>query len=276
MPVRRPAFRLIGGFLLLELLAVLPMLLGRAFGSRQFSDLPSTLAWGAGVAGFLLAVPYLLRWAGIEGLPGVGLRRDGWGRHLATGLGVGLLSVLAYLALGLAAGRFSITGLAQPGVSAYWFLACTLAAFWPAISEEIIYRGYLNRACPRTWSPLWPYLSTAVLFAAAHIWNQGAGPVRMTELILDAIIYMTVLRATGSLWFAVGRHWAWNTLNLWLVEKDHLLVKAWSTDGGAAWGRYSLLAVAVTTLLLLPLIVRWLGRERTSGVITSGPAHPNG
>jgi CAAX protease family protein len=82
-----------------------------------------------------------------------------------------------------------------------------------AVAEEMPIRGYLFQNLREAWGD-WPALVvTSLLFAALHIFNPGAhADVGMTVAGIAAAgaLFALSVMLTGSLWFALGCHFAWN------------------------------------------------------------------
>ena len=82
-----------------------------------------------------------------------------------------------------------------------------------AIAEEMPIRGYLFQNLSEAWGR-WPSLiATSLVFAALHLFNPGAhAEVGMTIFGIAAAgaLFCLSVIFTGSLWFALGCHFAWN------------------------------------------------------------------
>ena len=76
--------------------------------------------------------------------------------------------------------------------------------------EEFAFRGYMQFTLT-TGLGFWPAaLITGVIFALAHRGNPGENWVGLVEIVLIALFLCTALRRTGSLWFAIGWHMAFD------------------------------------------------------------------
>jgi CAAX protease family protein len=82
-----------------------------------------------------------------------------------------------------------------------------------AIAEEMPIRGYLFQNLREAWGD-WPALIvTSLVFAALHLFNPGAhADVGMTIAGIAAAgaLFALSVMLTGSLWLALGCHFAWN------------------------------------------------------------------
>jgi len=86
-----------------------------------------------------------------------------------------------------------------------------LTAFLAAISEEIIFRGFLFRLTQKLGG-MWGALAvTSILFGAAHAANKGATVGSSVAIALEAGILLGAAYAlTQRLWLPIGLHLGWN------------------------------------------------------------------
>ena len=140
---------------------------------------------------------------------------SGWtgrraGRLLGTGLvaGLGLIGLLLVLLAACGAVSLHASGAAGPG------LAATLASLglWLAVGllEEGADRGYFLVQLSRCLS-FWPAaLLTSTLFMLGHVANPGESPAGIAAAGLIGLVLAYSFLRTGSLWFALGFHAAWD------------------------------------------------------------------
>jgi hypothetical protein len=136
-----------------------------------------------------------------------------WLRLFGVGalFGIGMQSIV--LALEDVSG-FAHPGLARaPGAAFASLASVTPMLLLSAIAEEMPIRGYLFQNLREAWGS-WPALvATSLIFAALHFFNPGAhtelGMVIAGIAAAGALFCLSVI-FTGSLWFALGCHVAWN------------------------------------------------------------------
>jgi membrane protease YdiL (CAAX protease family) len=227
-----------------------PMLL---FEGSQFAALLGTAALlGVIERRPLLAIPF----RGVAGGPRL-LWGAVWG-FVALSAMMGLLWSRHLVAFGpskMAAGPALGYGLAWGGV----FL---LVAF----SEETLMRGYLQ-AILSPGIGFWPAaLVLSALFGAMHISNRGESHIGIATAALVGLLFCISLWYTGTLWWAIGFHAAWDwaqsffygTADSGLAARGHLLAEHpsgnvfWS--GGATGPEGS---PYVIVLLLLAALLCW-------------------
>jgi membrane protease YdiL (CAAX protease family) len=136
------------------------------------------------------------------------LRLEGAARPLVLGVLGGLAVFSVIVAVAAALGVYRITG---EGNSRDLVHALILAAIFPAISEEMIFRGILFRWIEQfggSWAALFV---TSVFFGAAHLFNPHASPVAAVGIAVEAGLMLgAAYMLTRSLWLAMGIHGAWN------------------------------------------------------------------
>jgi membrane protease YdiL (CAAX protease family) len=131
------------------------------------------------------------------------------------------------------------------------------------------------------WQAAWV---TSTLFGYIHIGNNGENWIGIFAVALIGFVFCVSVRVTGSAWWAIGCHAAWDwaetffygTDDSGMVAPGHFLTSTpsgnvlWS--GGADGPEGSLLVLGVILLLLAALIVIYGRRkpeaqaaERTAG-----------
>ena len=129
-------------------------------------------------------------------------------RHLLLGLGAGLGVFSIAVALAAALGVYTITGKGDfSGLAA----AVISAALFPAISEELVFRGIMFRWLEE-WGGSWVALVlTSALFGAGHLANPHASWIAAAGIALEAGVMLgAAYMLTRSLWLPMGIHAAWN------------------------------------------------------------------
>ena len=129
-------------------------------------------------------------------------------RHLLLGLGAGLAVFSVAVALAAALGVYTITGKGDlSGLAA----AVISAALFPAISEELVFRGILFRWLEE-WGGSWVALVlTSALFGAGHLANPHASWIAAVGIALEAGVMLgAAYMLSRSLWLPMGIHAAWN------------------------------------------------------------------
>ena len=141
------------------------------------------------------------------GLPG----HQAFGRRYWQGLLYGFLMVTLMMGLLVALHGFSLNGFALAGLLALrygllYFIGFMLVGFF----EEFSFRGYLQ-ATLASGIGFWPAaLLLAILFGALHLNNPGEARLGGLAAAGFGLFMVFTLRRTGSIWFAIGAHCAWD------------------------------------------------------------------
>jgi uncharacterized protein len=136
---------------------------------------------------------------------------------------------------------FSFGGIALPAEKIVEYGTVWAGAFLLAgLFEEYLYRGYALYTLSLGVG-FWPAaILLATLFGGLHLMNAGEGVFGALNVMIYALFASFTLRRTGSLWFAVGLHAAWDFSQTFLysVPVSGLQAKGvllHSTMHGKAW-----------------------------------------
>jgi uncharacterized protein len=175
------------------------------------------VVWIAGV----LLVTWLLRvlinrrsWSGMA------LPRPEYGRLLLGAL-VGCLVMLLAGFIELQAGWLRISQidfsphLGTPKLT--WTLLELFPALGVGVTEELAFRGYIFQTLAER-SRVWiAAVLMAVIFAGFHFTLDGFGLGFVLSVIILSLMYVVLRFATGSLWFGIGLHGAWDWTQTYVV-----------------------------------------------------------
>jgi uncharacterized protein len=151
--------------------------------------------------------------------------------------------------------------------AALWGLMFLLTGF----VEESMFRGYAQFTLTRGVGFWWGALLIALLFCITHGHNPGESPVGLFSVGAASLIFCLSLWYTGSLWWAVGFHSAWDwgqsyfygTADSGMIAGGHLFrahpVGSILWSGGATGPEGSLLILPLL-LVIAALMVLWWGR----------------
>jgi membrane protease YdiL (CAAX protease family) len=154
--------------------------------------------------------------------------------------------------------------------------AWATAFFLVAIAEEMLFRGYLQIARSRLIG-FWP---AAVILSAAfglvHLSNRETVPLSIATAAAVGLILCLCLRLSGSLWWDIGYHSAWNWAQSFLygtaiygdsvegrlLHSEPIGDPLWS--GGAVGPEASGLIVPVLVLTAFIIWLSFRGRDRAA------------
>jgi uncharacterized protein len=202
--------------------------------------------------------------------------------RFVSGLVWGFVAIAAVVLTLWKTGFLAFDGLSLHGPAIWtyaveWGLVFLCTGFF----EESLLRGYIQYTMTRGVGFWWGALVFSFLFGFSHSTNPGETPVGLFTAGGAGLIWCISLWYTGSLWWAVGFHAAWDwgesyffgTSDSGLVAQGHLLSEhpvgkiLWS--GGATGPEGSLLVVFVLVVIAL-LMVAWWGRRLESPFAGSG------
>jgi membrane protease YdiL (CAAX protease family) len=136
------------------------------------------------------------------------LRTAGALRLLSIGLAVGVALFSFTVGVAAALGIYAITG---PGDAGDLLPQLIVGAIFPAVFEEILFRGILFRWIEEfggSWAAL---VLTSALFGAIHLSNPHASAVAAVGIAFEAGIMLgAAYMITRSLWLPMGLHAGWN------------------------------------------------------------------
>ncbi len=167
------------------------------------------------------------------------------GKNVWLGLiwGIGTISALMLVIRMLGGYSFGTVDLSRADAARYgleWAAAFLLVGVY----EEFFFRGYLQFTLTSGMG-FWPAaLLLSLAFGAVHLRNPGEGPVGALSVFVTGMFLCFTLRRTGTLWFAIGFHAAYDFGETYLysvpdsgiVMPGHLLAAsfhgpAWLTGG---------------------------------------------
>jgi membrane protease YdiL (CAAX protease family) len=134
-----------------------------------------------------------------------------FGRLFWDGALVGVLTIIFLGLAMLAAGGMQVHGLALHGKEIItspilWLVGMLLVG----VSEEFIFRGYALQSLWRA-AGFWPAgLITSGLFAGAHLSKPHENAIDIGMIFALGVILCLTVQVTGSLWWAVGWHAAFD------------------------------------------------------------------
>ncbi len=211
------------------------------------------------VVAVLLASAALLRATDRRTLSTLGLA---WRWRAIPGAIVGLLagalpvaaSVAILALLGVASVRPATPPAALLAPAALTAVAVTTLE---SALEELLWRGYAFQLLIEGAGRWIAVVVTAVLWGLAHADNPGANAFGVVYILLSGALLAWIVIRTGSLWFAIGYHIAWNVtaahvFGLVLSGFDLGTAPLRTTLSGPAWlagGGFGFEASVVTEIL---------------------------
>ncbi|HEY3949002.1 type II CAAX endopeptidase family protein [Phenylobacterium sp.] len=193
-------------------------------------------AWIAGV----VLVTWLVRvkinrapWAGMA-LPWPQVSR------LVLGFAAGAAFLSLAFALQFQLGWLKVTGIDAFSAAGPRIALALAPSLGVGVAEELAFRGYIFQTLGERM-PVWAAAGlSAAIFATYHLTLGGFGPGFVATVIGLALAFTILRIATGSLWFPIGFHAAWDWTQTYLIGvgnvgqagHDPALVKVSQTGPG--------------------------------------------
>lgn len=133
------------------------------------------------------------------------------GKRFWEGCVWGFATLSAILGILRASSHFRIDSVALTrGAILRYALTWAGVFFAVALNEEFAFRGYWLFAMARRWRFWKSALFLSLIFAVAHIPNHGENVLGILQVLEIGLLFCLTIRRTGTLWFAVGFHAAWD------------------------------------------------------------------
>lgn len=134
-----------------------------------------------------------------------------FGKFFLQGCLLGFVEISAVIGLIHAFGGYSFGPLALHGTQlVHWVVLWALCLTFVGLFEEFLFRGY-SLFTLSSGVGFWPAaVLLSLLFAAVHLQNNGEGRVGVAAVFVVGLLWCFTVRRTGSLWFAVGMHAAFD------------------------------------------------------------------
>lgn len=144
---------------------------------------------------------------GIYGLPA----HSAFGKLFWQGVLFGLVEISLVIELIHLFGGYSFGTLALHGTEIIrWAVLWALCLLFVGLFEEFLFRGY-SLFTLSSGLGFWPSaIVLSLVFAAVHFQNNGEGLVGVAGVFVVGLLWCLALRRTGTLWFAVGMHAAFD------------------------------------------------------------------
>lgn len=138
------------------------------------------------------------------------------GQHAGVEAGLGIITGAIFIAVStliivmLGGYSFQWAGAADPGSILMTSIETSLSA---AIVEELVFRGLMLQAIQKLGGSWIALAITSLTFGVFHLGNPGATLWSALAITLEAgVLLGAAFLWRRNLWFAMGLHFAWNTL----------------------------------------------------------------
>lgn len=176
-----------------------------SFNHYNYITDPGTMLISLSLTTILIALVLLyVKRVEQRSLSTIGLSRQHVLPRFGFGFLLGVLLLTAYALLELFTWSFTYSGF-KP-IALLFFPAFIVQA----VSEELLYRGYLLSSLTAKTGVIPAVLISSAVFTFLQIGNHGSNVLSLTNLFLIAVLAAFLTIRTGSLWAACGVHAAWS------------------------------------------------------------------
>lgn len=137
-----------------------------------------------------------------------------------------------------------------------------------AVSEELVFRGYVLRNLMQSFNRWVALLISALLFASVHLSNPDVPALALLNTFLGGLITGITFIHTRNLWLPVFFHFSWNFIqgpvlgySVSGLKFRSFLIMETKGDGLISGGSYGFEASLICTVMLVMAVVLWGLRE---------------
>ncbi|AGB38300.1 CPBP family intramembrane glutamic endopeptidase [Natronococcus occultus] len=249
------------------LAAMFVILVGSHIVANSYLSIPWLLSEAEGaVIGIPAALVIYLLASRAVGIPHEAIFVTIPGRSILRWVGFGavLVGFVVVSAVGMLPGALSID-VGEPHVLLTVLLSAVLLGLLAAITEELVFRGYLLSFVGHHWGWKEAIVLTSVLFGLLHngkVADVGASELYVLVATAAGLLYALVTYYTKNIWNAVALHAIWNTafhtrvVSIESAERqpDEAIVDYQYTESPFLFGG-DLAAVTASPFVLVVLIV---------------------
>ena len=247
------------------------------FGQNGFTDsLKAPSLYFAIVVVFAVAI--MEKWS----LSSIGLTNPltGWGKGAAGIVSGGVSCLIVILLLGMLGYAVFPDGLLGADWHRLNVAAIFTSSLFPAIGEELLFRGYGLKLMTGSFGRNGAIVASSLLFSLMHGANTGVTALAFLNIGLIGLVFALVAVRSGSLWFPIGFHFAWNFVQGSLFSGAvsgggggglipvNDVGKSW-LSGGAFGIEGSIWATPILALLVV-IAAGWRFKETAGGWNSSG------
>lgn len=137
------------------------------------------------------------------------------------------------------------------------FAVLTIVALIDTITEEVLFRGYVQEMIKSDFG-VWPaILLSAVPFAILHSLGHDifSHPLVIINLALAGVFLALLREWSGSLWLPIGVHFTWNAFNRLFGESDRIITTEFGPNEWISGGMNGFENGLANTLIMITVVV---------------------
>lgn len=247
--------------------ALLFAIIGRIFPAAEENETLSLMFLLYLTGGIILMTLIFCRKIENRPLRTTGMKAKGFLLQYPAGAAAGFAMFGAAVLIAWKCGGLTFSGRSEQFSSG---TAAVLLSAWlvQGFSEEISFRGWLMISAGAQHGAKAAVCSSALLFAIAHIGNDGVSIPALLNLFLFGVFAAFYVLRTGSIWGAAAMHGVWNFVqgNVFGIKVSGIempdSVWRFSSAEGMKWlngGSFGLEGgLAVTAVLAAGILLLWL------------------
>ncbi len=196
--------------LLLVVSLILAVLMS-SIAQEVFMDIDRLwVQWTFGVVSFIAMIGFyalFVKWFEKHKAMDIPLRR--FAQDTAKGLGVGFGFFVSVVLIMMLLGLYRIGGIVTD--KPMHILSAFFLFLLVGTGEEIMFRGVLFRWIDEKWGYVTALIISSLLFGFIHFFQSNASWWSSLAIAIEAgLLLGSAYKYSGSLWFPIGIHWAWN------------------------------------------------------------------
>lgn len=221
-----------------------------------------------GMCGTLLILWLFMKFIDRKKFKSLGFEFKNWWKNLLIGIVLGIIIMgLAYIVL-ISFQQISFKSIVYDPKEI--FIAIGLFTF-VAISEEVLFRGYILRNLHGFLKLPFALVSSSFLFALAHGLNPNLDWFGFLNLLLAGILLGFTYIYTKNLWFPIGLHFSWNLFQSFfgfnVSGQDYysIIEYSYATDtiwNGGAFGFEGSIMAGILQIVLIICIFLFYNNSR--------------
>jgi membrane protease YdiL (CAAX protease family) len=254
-----PMIKKFGLFILLYVISLLPWVPQHIAPNHVYED----LIWLSGAILSIILLSALLGYSNQARLSQATVWDSTWKRYASPGFIIGLLAFSFYFLVRWLLGLFTIEN-SLAFIELLPIVSMTFVyTLYIAITEEIIFRGYILSAMRESLSLKHSILISLGLFVLAHLpkLHYLLHSPYAIHLIAAGLVFTYAYVKTGSIWLSIGLHWGWN---MGSFSEERTLILNNKIMGSWA-DPLSWIYILVDLLLLLLIIKLYGGKKHNIG-----------
>lgn len=188
------------------------------------------------------------------------------------GTGIGIVCIILPIAIAL----FFVENLITSNGISFSVLLTLIICFVTALSEEVMFRGYVQGLVKNSYNAKVGILFSAIFFVVMHGFNFNMNIVSYLEILAGGIFLGLIKEITSGLWTGIGFHFTWNFVqegvfgfHLSEVDENSILTVKYIKNNillGSPFGPESSIVTLIVLIVGVTLLIK--GKRNNSAILT--------